>query len=179
MERKIIEDQNRHQKMQEEVKEKEVLYKDILKEREEMLERISGYDKEMYRLESQRENRKGKKKELLDYMWENYEITYHQAKQRIDLDETQSLTKVKETISELKNKIKNLGPVNINAVEDYKEVSERYEFMQKQHEDIVTAEAHLTGLMVSLKISNEYFRKYSWNYSVVEKQDWNLQMMMY
>ena len=53
--------------MQEEVKEKEVLYKDILKEREEMLERISGYDKEMYRLESQRENRKGKKKELLDY----------------------------------------------------------------------------------------------------------------
>ena len=64
MERKIIEDQNRHQKMQEEVKEKEVLYKDILKEREEMLERISGYDKEMYRLESQRENRKGKKKEL-------------------------------------------------------------------------------------------------------------------
>ena len=62
MERKIIEDQNRHQKMQEEVKEKEVLYKDILKEREEMLERISGYDKEMYRLESQRENRKGKKK---------------------------------------------------------------------------------------------------------------------
>ena len=151
MERKIIEDQNRHQKMQEEVKEKEVLYKDILKEREEMLERISGYDKEMYRLESQRENRKGKKKELLDYMWENYEITYHQAKQRIDLDETQSLTKVKETISELKNKIKNLGPVNINAVEDYKEVSERYEFMQKQHEDIVTAEAHLTGLMEELE----------------------------
>ena len=62
MERKIIEDQNRHQKMQEEVKEKEVLYKDILKEREEMLERISGYDKEMYRLESQRENRKERKK---------------------------------------------------------------------------------------------------------------------
>ena len=106
----------------------------------------------MYRLESQRENRKGKKKELLDYMWENYEITYHQAKQRIDLDETQSLTKVKETISELKNKIKNLGPVNINAVEDYKEVSERYEFMQKQHEDIVTAEAHLTGLMEERKM---------------------------
>ena len=54
-------------------------------------------------------------------------------------------------ISELKNKIKNLGPVNINAVEDYKEVSERYEFMQKQHEDIVTAEAHLTGLMEELE----------------------------
>ena len=67
--------------MQEEVKEKEVLYKDILKEREEMLERISGYDKEMYRLESQRENRKRKeKKSFWIICGENYEITYHQAK---------------------------------------------------------------------------------------------------
>ena len=151
MEQKIITDQTRHQKMQEEVKTKEVLYKDILKEREEMMERVSGYDKEIYRLESQRDGRKQKKKELLDYMWENYEITYHQAKQRIDLDETESLSKIKETISELKNQIKDLGPVNINAIEDYKEVSERYEFMQKQHEDIVTAEAHLAGLMEELE----------------------------
>ena len=72
MEQKIITDQTRHQKMQEEVKTKEVLYKDILKEREEMMERVSGYDKEIYRLESQRDGRKQKKKELLDYMWENY-----------------------------------------------------------------------------------------------------------
>ena len=151
MEQKIITDQTRHQKMQEEVKTKEVLYKDILKEREEMMERVSGYDKEIYRLESQRDGRKQKKKELLDYMWENYEITYHQAKKRIDLDETESLSKIKETIGELKNQIKDLGPVNINAIEDYKEVSERYEFMQKQHEDIVTAEAHLAGLMEELE----------------------------
>ena len=151
MEQKIITDQTRHQKMQEEVKTKGVLYKDILKEREEMMERVSGYDKEIYRLESQRDGRKQKKKELLDYMWENYEITYHQAKQRIDLDETESLSKIKETIGELKNQIKDLGPVNINAIEDYKEVSERYEFMQKQHEDIVTAEAHLAGLMEELE----------------------------
>ena len=151
LEQQITDDQNKHQQMQTEVKEKEVLYKDILKEREEMIERVSGYDKEIYRLENQRDGKKQKKKELLDYMWENYEITYHQAKQRIDLDDTESLSKIKETIQEIKNQIKDLGPVNINAVEEYKEVSERYEFMQKQHEDIVTAEAHLTGLMEELE----------------------------
>ncbi len=151
MERKIIEDQNRHQKMQEEVKEKEVLYKDILKEREEMLERISGYDKEMYRLESQRENRKGKKKSfwiICGRITRSHIIRQNRGSIWM---RRRALQKVKETISELKNKIKNLGPVNINAVEDYKEVSERYEFMQKQHEDIVTAEAHLTGLMEELE----------------------------
>ena len=71
MEQKIITDQKRHQKIQEEVKTKEILYKDILKEREEMIERVSGYDKEIYRLESQKDGKKQKKKELLDYMWEN------------------------------------------------------------------------------------------------------------
>ena len=151
MEDQIKEDQDRHQKIQQEVKSKEELYKDIITEREEMIERVNGYDKEIYRLESQKQQQKEKKKELLDYMWENYEITYHQAKQRIELDETQSLTKIKDTISDLKEKIKNLGPVNIHAIEDYKEVSDRYEFMEKQHQDIVTAEEHLTGLLEELE----------------------------
>ncbi len=152
MEQKIIIDQKRHQKIQEEVKTKEILYKDILKEREEMIERVSGYDKEIYRLESQRRMVKSKrKKNCFDYMWENYEVTYHQARQRLELNETESLLRVKETINRLKKQIKDLGPVNINAIEDYKEVSERYEFMQKQHEDIVTAEAHLAGLMEELE----------------------------
>ena len=60
MEQKIIIDQKRHQKIQEEVKTKEILYKDILKEREEMIERVSGYDKEIYRLESQKDGKKQK-----------------------------------------------------------------------------------------------------------------------
>ncbi len=70
MERKIIEDQNRHQKMQEEVKEKEVLYKDILKEREEMLERISGYDKERSSGESERESKRKEKRAFGLYVGE-------------------------------------------------------------------------------------------------------------
>ena len=69
----------------------------------------------------------------------------------MELNETESLLRIKETINRLKKQIKDLGPVNINAIEDYKEVSERYEFMQKQHEDIVTAEAHLAGLMEELE----------------------------
>ena len=69
----------------------------------------------------------------------------------MELNETESLLRIKDTINRLKKQIKDLGPVNINAIEDYKEVSERYEFMQKQHEDIVTAEAHLAELMEELE----------------------------
>lgn len=144
-------EQKRCQKMQEEIKLKEELYKETLNEQEELLRKVNDYDKEMYRLSNQQDQKKQKKKELLDYMWENYEITYHQAKKRINLDDGEDLSKIKEKISGLKDQIKDLGPVNIDAINDYKEVSERYEFMQKQHEDIVTAEAHLMGLLEELE----------------------------
>lgn len=143
--------QDGHYKMQEEVKLKEERYKETLKEQEELLKRFGQLDKEMYRLSNQQDQKRRKKKELLDYMWENYEITYHQAKRRIALDDFEDLSKIKEKINVLKDQIKDLGSVNIDAINDYKEVSSRYEFMQKQHEDIVTAEAHLRGLIEELE----------------------------
>ena len=102
----------------------------------------------------------------------------------MELNETESLLRIKETINRLKKQIKDLGPVNINAIEDYKEVSERYEFMQKQHEDIVTAEAHLTGLMEELEDAmrrqfNAKFKDIKRVFQEVFVEDWNLQMMMY
>ena len=56
-------------------------------------------------------------------------------------EEYQSVPEVKKLIDELKSRIKGLGNINVNAIEDYKEVSERYEFMRTQHEDLVTAQA--------------------------------------
>ncbi len=46
-------------------------------------------------------------------------------------------------IGSLKEEIRKLGNVNVNAIEDYKEVSERYEFMKTQHDDLITAEGTL------------------------------------
>ena len=44
---------------------------------------------------------------------------------------------MKRQITEKKNAIRSLGNVNVNAIEDYKEISERYEFMKTQHDDLV------------------------------------------
>ena len=53
-------------------------------------------------------------------------------------------------ISALKAKIKELGPVNLNSVEEYKEVSERYEFMLSQRNDIVDAKTNLEKVIADL-----------------------------
>lgn len=137
--------------MQKEVESRTEIYKETMKEREEIMERANGFDKEVFRLSSAKEKQEERQQELLDYMWENYEITYNQARSRMGEEITESLSTLKEEISEIKSNIRKLGPVNVNAIEDYKAISERYEFMKKQYEDIVKAEAHLTGLIDELE----------------------------
>ena len=95
-------------------------------------------------------------------MWENYELTYHQAKSLSGEEPQESLTELKKKIAEIKTQIRELGPVNVNAIEDYKDVLERYEFLKKQHEDIVKAEAHLAGLIDELEAAmrNQFREKF-------------------
>ncbi len=141
------------QKMQEMEKKNMESYKDTMKEREEMLEQSNRMDKELFRLNGTREKCREEQQELMNYMWENYEITYHQLQNRFEEEPGQSLSKIKEEISEIKKEIRALGPVNVHAAEEYQEVSERYEFLTNQREDVVTAQERLNDLLKELEES--------------------------
>ena len=147
---------------QKKLSETEEKYKESLKVREELMQRVNGFDKEVLRLTSAREKLEEKQQELLEYMWENYELTYHQAKSAAGEEPRESLTELKKKIAEIKTQIRELGPVNVNAIEDYRDVLERYEFLKKQHEDIVKAEAHLAGLIDELEAAmrNQFREKF-------------------
>lgn len=54
---------------------------------------------------------------------------------------------LKEKITQIKDDIRRLGDVNVNAIEDYKEISERYEFLKTQHDDLIEAEKTLLGII--------------------------------
>ena len=82
-------------------------------------------------------------------MWSEYEMTYSKAEALRD-DELSSIPELKRQADRLKSAIRALGNVNVNAIEDYKEVSERYEFMKTQHEDLVQAEVTLLNIIEEL-----------------------------
>ena len=63
-----------------------------------------------------------------------------------------TLPEIRRQIDALKEQIKSLGNINVNAIEDYREVSERYEFMRAQHEDLVNAQAELEKIIEELDI---------------------------
>ena len=117
--------------------------------REELSARMSDLDKDMFRLQAQQEKLEERLEHSTTYMWNEYEMTFSSAEALRD-EAYGSLSEVRRQIDDLKGRIKALGNVNVNAIEDYREVSERYEFMKTQHEDLVAAQAELEKIIVEL-----------------------------
>ena len=124
-------------------------HKDFFNKRESLNEQISGLEKDAFRLNNQIEKVNEKLDLLNQYMWEEYELTLQAVKSMKD-ENLNDLDALKKEVSIVKGKIKALGDVNVNAIEDYKSVSERYEFLKVQHDDIVTAENNLLGIIAEL-----------------------------
>ena len=159
------------------VAEKEELtkkHKAFLAKREELSKRMSELDKEAFRLNSKREGYEEASEKQISYMWDEYELTYNMALEIRD-ENLNDLAFMKKQIQILKNEIKGLGSVNVNAIEDYKNVSERYEFLKTQHDDLVEAEATLVKIIEELdaamrKQFRESFEEISVEFDKVFKQ---------
>ncbi|MBQ1193996.1 MAG: chromosome segregation protein SMC [Lachnospiraceae bacterium] len=124
-------------------------HKDFFAKREEISNVISELDKEIFRLNAKREKLEETNEKSVNYMWDEYEITYSVALEQRN-EEMNNLPEMKKNISALKQEIKALGNVNVNAIEEYKEASERYTFLKTQHDDLVTAEQSLVKIIEEL-----------------------------
>ena len=82
-------------------------------------------------------------------MWNEYEITPNNALQ-YKKEELNDLKAMKKEIAQVKDEIRKLGNVNVNAIEEYKEISERHAFLSGQYEDLKTAEAQLENIIQEL-----------------------------
>ena len=123
--------------------------KEFFEKREEAAGRMGLLDKELFRLQSQKEKLSERLESQSAYMWSEYEITYSDAESLKD-PLLSSVPELKRQIGGLKQQIKALGNVNVNAIEDYKEISGRYEFMKTQHDDLVKAEETLLKIIEEL-----------------------------
>ena len=149
-------------------------HRSFLQKREELSGHMAELDKEVFRLENQKESYEEASQKQFDYMWEEYELTYNRALELRDGNLT-DLAKMKRRIQELKNEIRGLGNVNVNAIEDYKNLYDRYDFLKKQHDDLVEAEATLVQIIEELdaamrKQFQEQFARISQEFDQVFKE---------
>ncbi len=115
------------------------------REKTTMREHLSG---DLARLEEQKANMLREYEETENRLYEEYQLTRREASEIADPAENPR--EAKASLSEIKNKIKALGSVNVGAIEEYKEVSERYEFMSTQISDIEVSKVELIKLIDEL-----------------------------
>lgn len=131
--------------------EKQISQKKFFSEREDYARQDAALDKELFRLNSQRE----KQEEILDgriqYLWTEYELIPSEA-EKMRQESYSDLSVIRKQAGDLKNQIKALGNVNVNAIEAYQELSKRFDFMKGQHDDLVEAETSLVQVIDELDV---------------------------
>ena len=106
---------------------------------------ISG---EASRLEQKKVAASLEEKQLLDKLWETYELSHEAAKlQRVEIE---SVPKASRRIAELKKNISALGNVNVGAIEEFQRINERYTYLTDQRDDVETAKKELEDVIAQI-----------------------------
>ena len=116
-------------------------------EREKSAEK-ENVGRELARLEERKINLNKQYDDIIQKLWDEYELTRRQAEEVAV--KIENLSAAQKRLSELKAKIKALGSVNVAAIDEYKEVSERYEFMKTQVGDVEKSKKEILSLIGDL-----------------------------
>lgn len=137
----------------------------LLKRLEELqseIKRLSGTIEEIvdkkHRFEVQRSRLEAELENLQNNMWNEYGITYNSA--LAYLDKGLKLNNINQEIQNIKESIQALGQVNVSAIDEYKRIKERYEFLESQRRDLVEAKRNLSNIIQDVtRVMEERFRQ--------------------
>ena len=141
--------------------------KTFFETREQLTNSMNALDKEVYRLQSQLEKLSEQLESQTHYMWEEYQITYNAAVSYRDSEITNPALTRKQ-VYETRQKLRALGDVNVGAIEEYKSVKERFEFLTNQKNDIEAAEKQLIDIINELE--NQMRKQFAATFSEVQKR---------
>ncbi|MCT4598723.1 MAG: chromosome segregation protein SMC [Vallitalea sp.] len=122
--------------------------KQLFEERENLSNKSNLLEKEVLRLQNSKIKYELNKENTINYMWEEYELTFNMALQY--RDDIGSMSILKQNVKKLKIDIRELGDVNVNAIEEYKEVITRFNFLTEQKDDLIQAEKKLIEVINEL-----------------------------
>lgn len=131
-------------------------------------------EQESSRLSTILEKASLKIEEITNSMFEDYSLTYANAKEKYK-DDLGSNEEIKKLVKEKRKVIQDLGPINVNAIEEYKLVGDRYDLMTTQYEDIKKSEEMIAEIVNELDESmhkqfDENFKKIKDEFEIVFKK---------
>ncbi len=120
----------------------------LFEEREDLSQKDNLLEKEILRLGNSKIKHELQIENITNYMWDEYAVTYNMV---LDYkDDCGSIAQLGSMVKQLKQEIKSLGDVNVNAIEEYKEVITRFNFLTEQRDDLIQAEKKLIKVIGEL-----------------------------
>ena len=132
--------------------------KDIQSSNKDLTDKLLTLQQEISRLENRIEKLAGDNESILSRLWDNYELTLSTAEEIKTEVEDEKVAAAK--LTELRNAIKALGSINIDSIEEYVAVEERFKFLSEQKNDLEKSKADLNGIITSMEeLMQEHFEK--------------------
>lgn len=126
---------------------------------------LSKLEAQSVRLQGQQEREEQKRQQLLQELWENYQLSLNDVPE--SKDPTYQPKKVTAELADLRTKIKELGTVNIDAIKQYEELQTRYDFIEQQHNDIIAGKKELDQLIA--QITTAMREKFSESFRLINR----------
>ena len=109
---------------------------------------LLNLQREVSVLEQKKAAAEMEEKNLLDRLWETYELSHQAAlAQRVELE---SIPKAQRRVGELKKTISDLGNINLDAIEEFQRINERYTYLTDQRDDVQTSKRELEGIIADI-----------------------------
>ena len=118
-------------------------------------------ERESARLEQKKATSELEQKQLIDKLWESYELTPSSAKEQTV--EVESIAAANRRVGEVKRKIAGLGTPNLGAIDEYARVSERYEYLSSQRDDVLHAKTELETIVgdITCEMTEIFVREFA------------------
>jgi len=134
----------------------------------ELNETVLGMEREVSRLQQKKTNLELTERQIIDRLWDNYELTRSTAAPFAVPPESKAVGQ--KRVAELHRKISALGSPNLGAIDDYKRVNERFEYLDSQRQDVEKAKRDLLSVLQDIStemtaIFTEEFGKIATNFS--------------
>ncbi len=118
------------------------------KEAQQKNRELMDMERECARLEQKKATTELEEKQILDKLWDSYELTNTTAQQaRVEIE---SAAAAQKRIGELRRKMNALGHPNLGAIEEFRRVNERYEYLTGQRDDVETSQRELQKIVGSI-----------------------------
>lgn len=132
--------------------------KEIQNSNKDLTDKLLNLQQEISRLENRIEKLTSENESILSRLWDNYELTISTAEEiRTEVEDVKASS---ERLSELKNLIKALGNINVDSIEEYVAVEERFKFLAEQKNDLEKSKKDLLEIISSMEeLMEEHFEK--------------------